>query len=182
MGLIYKNGVAYGGSTNNASLINYNNTDSGLSSTNLQDAVDEINEKIGSSDISGIGNGTISDAINKLNSNVPEVIDTYENIRITLPATAAATAVLEYTVEKAGIYQAQTNVYGHADTEARLLAAVTVAGHLAQTEITRSGYYGINAILTWECAVGDVIKCSYYCSVAQSVANHNISATIIRLR
>lgn len=122
------------------------------------------------------------DSIDKLKDDMPEIVGSYEILNTSLPATAALTVVLEHTVEKAGIYQAQLGMYGHAATETRLLAAVNIAGHQSHEEVTRSGYYGFNAILTWECVVGDVIKCSYYSSVAQSVKNNNINATIIKIK
>ncbi len=42
MGKIIKNGIEYGGSTNEAVNINYDNSVSGLSASSVQDAIDEI--------------------------------------------------------------------------------------------------------------------------------------------
>lgn len=44
MGKIMKNGIAYSGSGNKSSNISYNNTNSGLSSSDVQNAIDEIVE------------------------------------------------------------------------------------------------------------------------------------------
>lgn len=45
MGKIMKNGVAYGGSGNKSSNISYDNTKSGLSSLDVQNAIDEVASK-----------------------------------------------------------------------------------------------------------------------------------------
>lgn len=59
----------------NAGMVDYSNTSSGMTATNVQDAIDEvasnintINGKIGSTDISTIGDGEITGAISFLNN------------------------------------------------------------------------------------------------------------------
>ena len=46
MGKIIKKGVPYGGSSDNARSIKYDNTDSDLQATNVQDAIDELNSTL----------------------------------------------------------------------------------------------------------------------------------------
>ena len=46
MGRIIKNGVAYGGSSSKASSTTYDNSTSGLSATNVQGAVDELDNNL----------------------------------------------------------------------------------------------------------------------------------------
>lgn len=49
MGIIMKNGIAYGASSDEAFNISYDNTKSGLSSSNIQNAIDEVSEKLSES-------------------------------------------------------------------------------------------------------------------------------------
>ena len=44
-----KNGIAYGASSDKASNISYDNSKSGLSSSNVQNAIDEVSEKLSES-------------------------------------------------------------------------------------------------------------------------------------
>jgi CO dehydrogenase/acetyl-CoA synthase epsilon subunit len=46
MGIIINDGLPYGGSSNNANCIKYDNSTSGMEAGNLQDAVDEINSNL----------------------------------------------------------------------------------------------------------------------------------------
>lgn len=46
MGIIMKNGIAYGASSDEAFNISYDNTKSGLSASNVQNAIDEVSEKL----------------------------------------------------------------------------------------------------------------------------------------
>ncbi len=45
MGAIKRNGVLYGGGASNATGVEYDNTSSGMSSNNVQDAIDELKKK-----------------------------------------------------------------------------------------------------------------------------------------
>lgn len=49
MGIIMKNGIAYGASSDEAFNISYDNTKSGLSASNVQNAIDEVSEKLSES-------------------------------------------------------------------------------------------------------------------------------------
>lgn len=46
MGKIYKNGILFAGSTDNASAISFNNADTGIEATNVQEAIKEIKNDI----------------------------------------------------------------------------------------------------------------------------------------
>lgn len=66
MGTIYRNGIPYVG-TEAASQVHYDSTESGISSTSVQGAIDELKAEIGDTDISGVGDGTLSGAVSELN-------------------------------------------------------------------------------------------------------------------
>lgn len=51
-----------------ASQMRYDNTESGIPSTSVQGAIDELKIEIGDTDISTIGDGTLSGAISELNN------------------------------------------------------------------------------------------------------------------
>lgn len=46
MGKIYKNGILFAGSTDNASAISFNNADTGIEATNVQGAIEEIKDDV----------------------------------------------------------------------------------------------------------------------------------------
>lgn len=46
MGKIYKNGILFAGSTDNASAISFNNADTGIEATNVQGAIEEVTDGI----------------------------------------------------------------------------------------------------------------------------------------
>lgn len=48
MGAIYKNKVKYAGTTSDAKNISYDKTKSGLNAENVQDGVDELDQKLSS--------------------------------------------------------------------------------------------------------------------------------------
>lgn len=62
MGKIIRNEIIYGGSADNANSVVYDNTLSGLSSTNVQDAIDEVDASVDSlsTTVSAITNSTYS--------------------------------------------------------------------------------------------------------------------------
>lgn len=51
-----------------ASQMRYDNTESGIPSTSVQGAIDELKIEIGDTDISSIGDGTLSGAVSELNN------------------------------------------------------------------------------------------------------------------
>lgn len=71
MAKIIRNEIEYSSTTSTANQISYLNTISGLSATNVQDAVDEVNDKV--SNIGILKNGTISGSVACANDTVTEV-------------------------------------------------------------------------------------------------------------
>lgn len=73
MGLIIRKGIQYGGSSDSAQKIKYDNATSGLSATNAQEAIDELSQNTpNSSEIeydnstSGLTATTVKDALDEL--------------------------------------------------------------------------------------------------------------------
>ena len=62
MGKIYKNGILFAGSTENARSVTFDNADTGLESTNVQEAIKEINNSINLKEISITGENVHSAA------------------------------------------------------------------------------------------------------------------------
>ena len=59
MGKIVKNGVTYSGSSDNADNVKYNNNVSNLDATNVQEAITEVNGKLGKYKLSTSGFFTV---------------------------------------------------------------------------------------------------------------------------
>lgn len=77
MGKIIKKRIEYGGSSNSAENIKYDDT------KNVKEAINEVGNLLGNTDISAIGDGTVTGGLNALNSNLgncfiisPEYADT----------------------------------------------------------------------------------------------------------
>ena len=77
MGKIIAYGVDCGGSASDANKINYNDTNTSLGAENVQSAiesvdtkVEDINSALGTTDISSIGDGTVTGGLSTLNSNL----------------------------------------------------------------------------------------------------------------
>ena len=68
MGKIIKKRVEYGGSSNSAENIKYDDA------KNVKEAINEVNNKLGNTDISAIGDGTATGAISTLNSNLSQAL------------------------------------------------------------------------------------------------------------
>ena len=64
MGKIIKKRVEYGGSSDSAENIKYDDN------KNVKEAIDEVNSKLGNTDISAIGDGTLTGGLDALNSNL----------------------------------------------------------------------------------------------------------------
>ena len=64
MGKIIKKRVEYGGSSNSAENIKYDDT------KNVKEAINEVGNLLGNTDISAIGDGTVTGGLNALNSNL----------------------------------------------------------------------------------------------------------------
>ena len=81
-----------------ASQMRYDNTESGIPSTSVQGAIDELKIEIGDTDISSIGDGTLSGAVSELNNGLTDIFPnngTYETI---------GSANSTFTVERTGLY------------------------------------------------------------------------------
>ena len=63
MGKIIKKRIEYGGSSNSAENIKYDDT------KNVKEAINEVDNLLGNTDISAIGDGTVTGGLNALNSN-----------------------------------------------------------------------------------------------------------------
>ena len=63
MGKIIKKRIEYGGSSNSAENIKYDDT------KNVKEVINEVNSKLGNTDISAIGDGTLTGGLDALNSN-----------------------------------------------------------------------------------------------------------------
>ena len=81
--VFYVKYVSSGGTEVDAAGVGYDNTESELTADNVQDAVDEVVEELGNTDISDIGDGSLSGAISTLNSKLPSVITSYDVENIT---------------------------------------------------------------------------------------------------
>ena len=68
MGKIIKKRVEYGGSSNSAENIKYDDT------KNVKEAINEVGNLLGNTDISAIGDGTVTGAISSLNSNLSQAL------------------------------------------------------------------------------------------------------------
>ena len=64
MGKIIKKRIEYGGSSNSAENIKYDDT------KNVKEVINEVNSKLGNTDISAIGDGTLTGGLDALNSNL----------------------------------------------------------------------------------------------------------------
>ena len=64
MGKIIKKRIEYGGSSNSAENIKYDDT------KNVKEAIDEVDNLLGNTDISAIGDGTVTGGLDALNSNL----------------------------------------------------------------------------------------------------------------
>ena len=64
MGKIIKKRIEYGGSSNSAENIKYDDT------KNVKEAINEVDNLLGNTDISAIGDGTLTGGLNALNSNL----------------------------------------------------------------------------------------------------------------
>ncbi len=84
MGKIYKNGILFAGSTDNASAISFNNADTGIEAANVQGAIEEIKRK------NDIDKSSIDNSINEINNN----LDKKQNI-----ITGAATTIIEKNLD-----------------------------------------------------------------------------------
>ena len=72
MGKIIKKRVEYGGSSNSAENIKYDDT------KNVKEAINEVGNLLGNTDISAIGDGTVTGGLNALNSNLSTKFKTIE--------------------------------------------------------------------------------------------------------
>jgi len=111
MGTIYRNGVPFAGSFD-AGGVNYDNSSSGLSATNVQAAVDEVNGKVddNAEDIIALNNGLSNVPVNFLGgvSTLPSILkdglfgfSTTTNITVsgtTLPAGTRCFGVFYYGI------------------------------------------------------------------------------------
>ena len=68
MGKIIKKRIEYGGSSDSAENIKYDDT------KNVKEAINEVGNKLGNTDISAIGDGTATGAISTLNSNLSQAL------------------------------------------------------------------------------------------------------------
>ena len=68
MGKIIKKRVEYGGSSNSAENIKYDDT------KNVKEAINEVDNLLGNTDISAIGDGTVTGGLDALNSNLSTII------------------------------------------------------------------------------------------------------------
>ena len=68
MGKIIKKRIEYGGSSNSAENIKYDDT------KNVKEAINEVDNLLGNTDISAIGDGTVTGGLNALNSNLSNKI------------------------------------------------------------------------------------------------------------
>ena len=64
MGKIIKKRIEYGGSSNSAENIKYDDT------KNVKEAINEVDNLLGNTDISAIGDGTLTGGLDALNSNL----------------------------------------------------------------------------------------------------------------
>lgn len=68
MGKIIKKRIEYGGSSNSAENIKYDDT------KNVKEAINEVDNLLGNTDISAIGDGTVTGGLDALNSNLSTII------------------------------------------------------------------------------------------------------------
>ena len=68
MGKIIRKCIDYGGSSNSAENIKYDDT------KNVKEAINEVDNLLGNTDISAIGDGTVTGGIDALNSNLNDVV------------------------------------------------------------------------------------------------------------
>ena len=69
MGKIIKKRIEYGGSSNSAENIKYDDT------KNVKEAINEVGNLLGNTDISSIGDGTVTGGLNALNSNLDSKLE-----------------------------------------------------------------------------------------------------------
>ena len=67
MGKIIKKRIEYGGSSNSAENIKYDDT------KNVKEAINEVGNLLGNTDISAIGDGTLTGGLDALNSNLTNI-------------------------------------------------------------------------------------------------------------
>lgn len=90
-----------------ASQMRYDNTESGIPSTSVQGAIDELKIEIGDTDISSIGDGTLSGAVSELNNGLTSVGFSSPEI-VTFPFTADRSGML---LVQAGATSSGTGAY-----------------------------------------------------------------------
>ena len=76
MGKIIKKRIEYGGSSNSAENIKYDDT------KNVKEAINDVNSKLGNTDISAIGDGTVTGGLNALNSNLEKLVIISQSIEL----------------------------------------------------------------------------------------------------
>ena len=76
MGKIIKKRIEYGGSSNSAENIKYDDT------KNVKEAINEVGNKLGNTDISSIGDGTVTGGLDALNSNLEKLVIISESIEL----------------------------------------------------------------------------------------------------
>ena len=76
MGKIIKKRIEYGGSSNSAENIKYDDT------KNVKEAIDEVGNLLGNTDISAIGDGTVTGGLDALNSNLEKLVIISQSIEL----------------------------------------------------------------------------------------------------
>ena len=76
MGKIIKKRIEYGGSSNSAENIKYDDT------KNVKEAINEVDNLLGNTDISAIGDGTVTGGLNALNSNLKKLVIISQSIEL----------------------------------------------------------------------------------------------------
>ena len=106
MGKIIKKRVEYGGSSNSAENIKYDDT------KNVKEAINEVDSLLGNTDISAIGDGTVTGGLDALNSNLTEL----QSVDITPVSNnyAAVNTSGTYAYIKNGICYLQITINGTA--------------------------------------------------------------------
>jgi len=144
MGKIIKGGIEYGGSGNRAVNIAYVNTTSGLTATNIQAAVDELDSNI-SSTAASIPSAYIKTAA--IDSSTGSLSLTKEdNTSVTLTLDAAPTKDSKNAVTSDGVYMntAGKKIYSGTDLKGELFNNATDASgqysHAEGDGTTASGY------------------------------------------
>lgn len=76
MGKIIKKRIEYGGSSNSAENIKYDDT------KNVKEAINEVDNLLGNTDISAIGDGTVTGGLDALNSNLEKLVIISQSIEL----------------------------------------------------------------------------------------------------